>query len=401
MNILFVSAWYPFPANNGSRIRIYNLLRRLAGIARVYLLVFADQYPETSPPELAEICERIQVVPRRLFDPGSLRSLLGYFNRKPRSIIDTYDPQAAEAIAGLRASVEFDLAIASQWQSAMYADALEGIPAIFEEVELGIFQDPPGGAGKFNSAFSGRLRRTKLKYYLRSLFASFAAVTVASTEEARLVAGALPEHKRIFVIPNAVSLTDYPATSPAPAISPAPVPGRMIFNGAMTYEPNAQAMHWFLQNVFPVVREQRPGVELLITGSTGGAALPEAEGVTLTGYLDDIRPAIASACLAVAPILRGGGTRLKILEALAIGTPVVTTSKGVEGLELEHEKHVLIADTAGEFAQSVVRLLDSSALRKSLVLEGRRRIAEKYDWDVVFPQFEAVIRSVMAREKQT
>jgi len=115
----------------------------------------------------------------------------------------------------------------------------------------------------------------------------------------------------------------------------------------------------------------------------------------LVGYVDDIRPMISSAWISIAPIFSGGGTRLKILEAFGLRTPVIATSKGAEGLEVQHEKHLLIADSAQAFAHEATRLLNDEDLRYELTENAYRLTKEKYDWQVILPKFLSLIEAAI------
>jgi glycosyltransferase involved in cell wall biosynthesis len=136
---------------------------------------------------------------------------------------------------------------------------------------------------------------------------------------------------------------------------------------------------------------------LLITGDHGGLQLPAGDGVERTGFVDDLRPLLAGATLAVAPIFAGGGTRVKILEAMAAGTPVVATTKGAEGIDAIAGEQLLIADDAAAFAAHVGALLADHALRARMAQSARRLIEERYDWRVIGPRFAALVDAVAAR----
>jgi glycosyltransferase involved in cell wall biosynthesis len=198
----------------------------------------------------------------------------------------------------------------------------------------------------------------------------------------------VPGYQPIEVIPNCVNLADYRN------VCEAPQPETLIFTGSFRYSANHDAMVWFLSEVYPRIRAQIPSVRLSITGDHADLPLPPAGNVVLTGFVDDVRPLIASSWVGLAPIRIGGGTRLKILEAMALRTPVVATSKGAEGLELEDEEHLLIADTPEGFAEAVVRLLRKPRLRKRLVDHGYQAIQEKYDWPAVMPRFLELVEQV-------
>jgi glycosyltransferase involved in cell wall biosynthesis len=207
-----------------------------------------------------------------------------------------------------------------------------------------------------------------------------------------------PGYSSIGVIPNGVSIADHTASLDPPEAD------TLIYSGALTYKANFDAMDYFLREILPLIRIERPQVKLAITGKLDGVPvdrLPIAgnDGVVLTGYLADIRPTIAQSWISVVPLRLGGGTRLKILESLALGTPVVATSKGVEGLDLVPERDILIADTPADFAASVLRLLQDASLREALSHNGRRTVETKYDWEIIGQQFNNFIETLVAQNK--
>jgi glycosyltransferase involved in cell wall biosynthesis len=153
-------------------------------------------------------------------------------------------------------------------------------------------------------------------------------------------------------------------------------------------------MTWFLQEVYPRIQAQAPDVCVTITGDHADLPLPPADNVTLTGFVDDVRPLIASAWVSLVPIRVGGGTRLKILEAMALGTPVVTTSKGAEGLDAKHGEHLLIANSPEAFAEAVIRLLQEPGLRQRLADKAYQLVQERYDLAALMPRFLDLVERV-------
>ena len=382
MRVLFLSPWFPYPPNNGSKLRILNLLRGLATRHEVTLLAFADQ-PGADPtvPELRSLCREVRVIPRRAYNPNGVKARLGFLSPLPRSLLDTYSPQIANLVRKAAATSSPDLAIASQLGAAIYADCLDGVPGLFEEVEVaGLYERYAR-----SRTLWGRLRHgltwVKHRRYLASLLRKYSRCTVASEQEKALLSGIAAGYEPIDVVPNCVDLADYEK------VEQTPQPGTLIFTGSFRYLANHEAMIWFLDKVFPLVQRSFPGATLTITGDHADLPLPAAENVTLTGYVDDVRPLVAGAWVSLAPILGGGGTRLKILEAMALGTPVVATSKGAEGLDVRDGEHLLVADTPAAFAQAIVSVLGDSDLRQRLADGAYRLVREKYDWAVVLPRF--------------
>lgn len=383
MNILFLSRWYPFPPNNGSKLRVFHLLRALAAEHTVTLLSFreAQEVVDTDAPEIRAVCPQIHTVPWPQFNPTSGTSIVGLLNPKPRSVLDSHSPEMAAKIHELIAENQYDVVVASQIGSAGYGRYFQNIPALFEEVEMGIYHEQLAQAESLKSRLRYRLTLAKQKNYLREILQYFDACTVVSEPEQQLVQTAVPGYKNVEIIPNCMNLADYEKVHVEKR------PNSLIFTGSFTYHVNHQAMVWFLREVNPLVQAQIPDVHLSITGDHANMPVPSANNVTLTGFVDEIRSWIASSCISLAPIFMGGGTRLKILEAMALRTPVVATSKGAEGLDVEHGKHLLLADTPQEFAQAVVSLLRDPDVYRHIAQNGHQLIAQKYDWPSVTPRF--------------
>ncbi|MCW5880698.1 MAG: glycosyltransferase [Anaerolineae bacterium] len=388
MNILFLSGWFPYPANNGTRLRVSALLNGIARYHDVSLISFGDEHDRDHIGELRQVCRDVHVVPYRAYNPTSAHALLSLANPTPRSIVDTYVPEMAQTIRQALSQHRYHLVIASQQRTAAYAAAFRGVPAIFEELEVGVFATRRQQATSALGRLRGTLTIVKLRQYLQRLLPAFGACTVVSQPERDLLTQFAPNYSAVEIIPNCVELARY-------QLDPLPTqPASLIYTGSFTYQPNYEAMRWFVGDVLPLVKAQEPAVHLTITGEHANRPLPPADNVTLTGMVDNLGPLVARSAIALAPLREGGGTRLKILEAMALRTPVIATSKGVEGLEAEHERHLLIADTAEDFAQAVVRLLREPGLRDRLAGEAYQLIERKYNWDAVLPGFLTLAETV-------
>lgn len=171
----------------------------------------------------------------------------------------------------------------------------------------------------------------------------------------------------------------------------------LVFSGTLDYRPNVDAVTWFAEEVLPLVRARQPNIEFLVVGKRPAPAicrLAEAHVLTLTGEVADARPFMAAAAAYVVPMRIGGGVRLKLLEALALTVPVVSTSMGAEGvLELHNEQHCLIADQPQAFADATVRLINDAMLAQRLGKAGRALVRSGYDWRTIIPRLEAVYQN--------
>ena len=395
MRILVVSTWFPYPPNNGSRIRAFNLLRALSQRHEVSLLSFAaaDSAPDVAG--LDGIARVVGIVQAPVYQPSSVRSVAGLLSPLPRNIVDTYSRQMDSMVQEMVGKGDQDVAVAFEVGAARYVAEVRRVPSVFEEIETGVIRDqylrtPPGPARA-----RYWLTWQKTSRYTARLARRFSACTVASQQERAILELIAPGLRTVSVIPNGV---DTDLMQPG-MLEPAPC--SLIYNGALTYSANYDAMQYFLAEIWPHIRAEEPGSSLAITGSTEGvdlSRLPHADGVTLTGYLSDIRPAVAGAWACVVPLRIGGGTRLKILEAMALGTPVVATSKGAEGLAVTPEENILLADDPRQFAAQTIRLMRDPALRQRLSAAGRRLVETTYSWQMIGETFMRLVESVAARK---
>lgn len=375
MNLLVLSTWFPFPPDNGSKLRAFNLLRELARHHRVTLLSFGEAEPVAEPriAALAEYCASVQIVPRTAFHEGSL-TRRGFLSPVPRAYVQGYSREMADAVR--RAAPGHDAAVAFAVTAGLYFLDNGSIPVVLEEAEVAVIRDQVRAAHGL-----GRLRRrlTWWKYarFVRALTRRASFTTVVSEAERAILEDIGCEPRRLAVVPNGVDAADldWPRTE-ADA-------DRLIYPGALTYFANLDAMQWFTREVLPMLLRERPATRLWVTGASDEAsrdALGAHGAVTLTGYLPDVRPAIAASAACVVPLRIGGGTRLKILQSMALGTPVVSTSKGAEGLDVTDGRDILIADSPGDFASQVLRVLTDPALGARLAAAARALVRERYTW---------------------
>jgi polysaccharide biosynthesis protein PslH len=395
MRILFLSRWFPFPTDNGSKLRIANLLRGLSQYHEITLISFSDHPARDAVnSEVSSISNRSLVIPWKPYDPASFNALIGILKPAPRFILDTYSKDMANAISQAIIDDKIEVVIASQLSMASYAPNFQGLPVIFEEIELGV----PYEASRQTAPFPQRLRSNltwyKQRVYLAKLLNYFQACTVVSEREQILFAKSFPSYPNVHVVPNCINITDYEH------VREEPVPESLIFTGSFRYSANYDAMVWFIESVFPRIRSAFPGARLTITGDHADKTLPSYENITLTGFVDDIMPLVARSWCSIAPLRVGGGTRLKILEAMALETPVIATSKGAEGLDLENGKHLLIADTPEEFSDYVIKIFRDKDLRDDLAGNAYEAVKEKYDWAHVMFHFLQLVENITQHKNQ-
>jgi glycosyltransferase involved in cell wall biosynthesis len=393
MQILFLSRWFPAPADNGAKLRVLHLLRSLAQRHVVTLVSFTSDPPMPADERsLLEMCAGVHTVP---LQEGSARpwdSVLGLLGRDPRSVRASFSAEMQSTARRLWDACRPEVVISSQIDMAPYALRLPRTPRILEELELMDFRDQVSREAGPISLLRRQLMWAKRASYTRRVLACFDLCTVVSQEEARLVRSVCPDGPSPVVVPNGAQV------APENRDRVSPVAGSIIYAGSVTYAPNLEAVDYFVREVLPAVRAEVPQAVFTVTGRTDGVSLDrlcQTPGVVFSGPLASTRSAVARSWLSVAPIHSGGGTRLKVLESLAVGTPVVSTTKGVEGLELEDGRHVLIADDASSFAEHTVCLLRDPDLRQRLGSEGRRQVARRYDWEQIGAAFCSLVERVV------
>ena len=398
MRILYLSRWFPIPADNGARVRTLNVLKQLSARHELTLLSFAGGKPEGDALAIARtLCEEVVTVPYLGFQPdaGSWRD---HVSRAPRSLRQAYSPEMQRQVDLAIARHKPDVIIAASLEMAEYARGKKA-GCVLEELELGLVQDAAAAAQSPAARTQASLNWWKLAAYVRSVLRDFDAVTMVSDRERRRAEPLTLRPEQLFVCANGIDAARYPAPSTVDARTPRA--GSLIYPGALTYHANLDAVAYFLTDIYPQIRRANSGASLTVTGDHAGTAahtLPLDDSVTLTGRVPDVRPVVASSWLTVVPLRIGGGTRIKILESLALGTPVVSTTKGAEGLDLSADDGVLVADDPAQFAAHVQQLLADRALRDALGRAGRAAVLTRYSWSVIGERYEAVLRAAVAAQ---
>jgi glycosyltransferase involved in cell wall biosynthesis len=389
MRILFLSRWFPFPHDNGAKVRVFNIIKAIAKKHEVRLISFTSEpVSDERLAHMRQFCYQVDAVPYRTFQARSLKARLGFLSPIPRSFLDTDNPEFHALVEKAGQEEKFDLVLGSQWDTIPYmlgASSLKATPKLLEEVEISIYRDQY----LCEASPMARLRKgmmwNKWRYFMAQSLRQINACTVVSEPEIAPIQACLPGFAPIGVIPNGADIERFTGDFGQPQ------PNTVIYTGAMTYYVNFDAMKFFLGEVWPKVLAQVPDAKLYMCGRTDGVAvheLPQYNSAILVGHVADIRPRIAQSWVSVVPERVGGGTRIKVPESMALGTPVVATTRGATGLDLKHGHDILVADKPEAFAQELIRVLKDSALREALSRNGRAAVQAKYDWRVIGQQLD-------------
>lgn len=387
------------PPRSGAKQREYHFLRALGRSAEVTYLYFSD--PGAAPVTVADLpfCREVIAIPK---PPayGAIQIARGIFGRWPLPILNYRSPAMSAAVRRAVDGGEFDIIHLDSIHMIRYALAAErkdSRKAIYSwhniesEAMRRYGATTPSLARRWYAGYTAPKMARLEDYILRTAFGHI----VCSEREREQLLKKAPE-ARIEVIENGVD-TDYYAGCEGWSGS-----RRIVFVGAMDYPPNNDAAVYFANRIWPHIRRRLEGAELAIVGANpfpAVLALRELPGVTVTGMVPDVRPFYHGALAAVVPLRTGGGTRLKIPEAMAAGVPVVSTSIGAEGLDVVDGENVLLAesDDAAGWADRVVSLAESSTLRQRLIEAGLRLARSRYDWEIQGAKLRATYEGWLRR----
>ncbi|WP_243361534.1 glycosyltransferase family 4 protein [Fundidesulfovibrio terrae] len=381
MKILVVSARLPFPADDGWKMRTSALIRSLAAHGHeVDLLTYLNgEDVETSMNGQRECLREIVTVERaKSYAPTDL--LRGLVMREPFSVHNCHQEDFGLAMRELTQIRRYDAVQVEDVSMAQYA-VNASIPLKIldmHNVESSLMRRFAQQEESPAKALYARLTARKLKRYERDVSRSFDLVTVCSGEDKALLES-MGVRTKVEVIPNGVWCDAY---QPSPAGRDAQ---EAVFIGRMDYHANISGARFLVREVLPRLLEVLPGLHLSLVGKNPVPAVRALEGPNVSVFADvpDVAPFLARASLAVVPLLVGGGTRLKILEAMACNKAVVSTRVGAEGIAAAEGTQIVLADSAEDFAQAMVRLLSDGDARRRIGDAARRFVAENYDWGII------------------
>jgi sugar transferase (PEP-CTERM/EpsH1 system associated) len=398
MKILWVKAGGLVPPDTGGKIRSYHILRELAKRHSVTFFTYYAEHPVDIHHQLTECFERVVCIPLRIPIPRSRGEVFHFarymFSPLPYSVAKHSQRKVVAALHNLLQAESYDVIVCDFVFAGGVIPWTSSCPKILftHNIEAQIWlrhferASSPIWKGVTWSEYRKMLRYEH--FCLRNAHHVLAVSENDKDAFARSI-----DKNRITVIPTGVD-TDYFR----PVGGDGGKPHELVFTGAMDWLPNVDAILYFARDILPLIRSQIPHVTITVAGrlpSPRLLALAHADKhIRITGSVDDIRPYIAKAAVYVVPLRIGGGTRLKIFEAMAMGKAIVSTTIGAEGLPVADGKELLIADSPESFAHAVVSLLCQPEQRRQLGSSARRLVEQKYSWSIVSGLFDEVLRKV-------
>ncbi len=432
VKLLLLTPQLPYPPHQGTTIRNFHILKHLAQSHAVTLLSFGTPAELENAAPLRALCQRIEIAP---YPARTLRTraFTTFFSPLPDMALRLHSQPLRAQLRELLGREKFDLVqvegieMAECWRLEVRRwkleksrrfqpptsnfqplDFAQGVPptSIFDDhnaeyaLQRTAFESDARNPRRWHAALYSWIQWQKLARYERNICASANHVVVCSNADADALRALFKSAIRnpqsaITVLPNGVDTTYF---VPSDAVCAKPLAEyALVYSGKMDYRPNIDAMLWFCRDILPRVRAEIPHAHIVIVGQKPAPqirALAKPESVQVTDAVPDTRPFFADAALYVAPIRMGSGTRLKVLEAMAMGKAIVSTTRGVEGIELVPNRDAVLADSPDSFARAVAELLRDPDRRRALGASARKLAEHKYDWRVILPKLDEVYEKV-------
>lgn len=402
MKLLFLAHRIPYPPNKGDKIRSYHELRALAERGHeIHLLAFADDLRDLHHQvDLARWCASVRIIRLRKFW-AKLRVLMTLLTSRPLSLGYFGSSKLKRLVKRALAGQQFDAVfvyssamaqyVPTDWQSRTIVDLVD--------VDSEKWREYATRSSSWRARIY-QIEAERLRQYEHEIASRFANTILTTQREAALLTelDEFTRRARVRIITNGVDL-DYfqPAEVDVAAL-------KLVFTGAMDYYANVEAVEWFVREVFPLIREQEPHAEFLIVGNNPVARvklLARQDGVTVTGFVEDVRPYLRDAMACVLPLRIARGVQNKLLEAMACGKAIIATPEAAAGLRVIHEEQLLIANSPNEFAAAVIDCIRESHLRESLGWRARRLVETEHAWQPLQKRLTDLIESVAQRNPET
>ncbi len=429
MKLLFLAPRMPYPADTGGKIRTLNILKQCAAFAEVDLVCFSFEWNDEAMIRLLRREARVNVHLVPHLEPG-LPEKIQFLLANERSLsVAKYFAQAMRArIRTLIAQNAYDAVHFDHVHMAQYRDEVKDIPALVDDhnVEYRILERCAEVEKNPLKKFIYTRQIEKMRAYEREAVAACSVCAAVSEDDAETLRGLTGSRVPVKVVPNGVDTKyfsaetcrapkgtrDLSAQAPESAGSPdakdaaakgaKPLSRTLVFTGSMDWLPNDDAMRYFINEIFPLLKEKKADIMIDIVGKKPSPALRQLagreSGVRVTGRVDDVRPYIARAAAFVVPLRIGGGTRLKILEAMSMAKPVISTTLGAEGIAHSRAEDIVLADRPQDFAAAIVDILDHPQTARSIGQKGRELVLRQYDWNIMGQLLKDMYHEIIQRK---
>lgn len=390
MRILMLTPYLPYPLLSGGQIRTYNLLKKLAHKHQITLFALIKEESERQYiPELRKYCTKVQVFKRSKV-PFTIKNIVKTaFSSYPFLAIRNHVPETIKAVEKELATEKYDLIHAETFYMMPHLPQTT-IPTILVEqtIEYLGYESYAKKASRLVKPLLA-IDIAKIKRWEKHFWKSADKLIVMSEADKQYIAREIGDRHKIAVVSNGVDTEWFSQKRRQLPDRPT-----VLSVGTFKWLPNVEAVAFLVEKVWPLIKKQLPSAMLNVVGNAPTSEVlahqKKDPSITVSGGIPDVRDAFKSAHVLVAPVFSGKGTRYKVLEAMASGTPVVATQIAVEGLGVQDGKHVLIGNSANTIADQTVRLLKDAELRQKLARRAREFVTSQYDWKYISKKLDEV-----------
>lgn len=394
MKVLMLTPYLPYPLVSGGQIRTYNLLKQLSKTHDISLFcLIKDDAERQHIPEIAKYCQKVRVF-RRSQQPFTLKNILQTaFSRYPFLVIRNHVPSVTDAVKTELAQESYDLIHAETFYMMPHLPKTDTPVILVEQTIESLGYESYSQKAWKPLRFILNIDIQKIRRWESHYWEMANRLIVMSNDDKQLIAPHISDPSKIDVVANGVDSNWFAKIRKKPHSHPT-----VLFVGTFKWLPNREAVQYLVEQVWPRIHAAMPTAHLHIVGNAPSESVlryqSDQHHITVTGNIPDIRDAFATADILIAPVLSGKGTRYKVLESMASGTPIVATPTAVEGLELESGTHVAIGSSASELAQAALTLLNNATQRQTLARNGKRYVQEHFDWSLISTQLDKVYQKM-------
>ena len=402
MRILWLSPISPFPPTDGNRMRNFYLIKNLSVKHEIVLIHFytVDDVLEADSP-VTKCCKLVEGVE---IDPKSEKSVFRLVDKIWNRLLGKvtfcgygYRKEMKKKVSSFCAINKIDVIVAASPWMGEFATGIKNVPMILDNqnVETFLLKGIFKAEKKIKIKIAKYLDYLAMSRYEPRIIKYFDAMTVVSKEDKAVFLNSGFNDSFIKIIPNGVQLSDKNSGYPGNGL-----PG-FIFCGGMSYPPNVEGVNYFMDEIYPKIKTRLPNFKVYFVGKHPHPDIMrwQSENVEVTGYVADVLPYYRKSAVSIVPLKTGSGTRLKILESMALGVPVVSTSIGAAGLSVTNNENIILKDDPDAFASSVVSLVKNKSLSSVISCNARKLVAENYDWRGIAEKFNLLLSELLLNRK--
>lgn len=393
LKILFTANRFPYPPYRGDKLKIYHLAKRLSKKHDLHLITFLQDEDDLKyVPELKEIFNEIYLIPLTKRQ-SYWNSLIGFFKKLPLQVQYFHSLKMAEKIEEIKKNNNYDAVHVQHLRMAQYWNLHKDIPRILDlpDAYSLYWKRRINNKKGLLKSFAKTEQRKVFEY--EDILNEYDLSLVCSGEDQAYLQSE-KGIKNVQLLPNGVDLSTFSAKHHDYSLQ-----DTILFTGNMNYAPNVDAVIYFCQEIFPLIQKKIKNVRFIIAGQKPLRKVKKLadEAIEITGFVKDLSLYYEKATIVVAPLRFGAGTQNKVLEAMAMGVPVVSRNIGFNGLNIESGNGVVLSTETQDFANQCIRLLENERLRKEIGKKGKEVIQKQFDWDVIADQLERYLLGIQKK----